>query len=277
VAIGPISITAERLRPGRIAFTQPYFFAQVGVLLPAEPPTLWQRIRPFFGLAALSSLGVLLLSLFLVGNLIWLVERRRNPDHFPRAYLRGLGNGMWFALVTLTTVGYGDRAPVTPAGRAITAVWMVVTLLAVSSITAGLASAFTVSLARVGGAAIREPADLRGTRLAVVAGTTSERWGEVAGARPQLSESLADAVARVKRGDADGVVFDKPALRHYLRRHPGHDLRLAPFSLATDTYGLAIPAASELRLPLNVTLLEMHRSGRIEAISERWLGESRES
>ncbi len=272
LAIGPISITAERLRPGRIAFTHPYFYGQVGVLLPAQPPSLWQRIRPFFGLAALSSVGVLLLSLFLVGNLIWLAERRRNADQFPRSYGRGLGNGMWFALVTLTTVGYGDKAPLSKAGRMITGVWMLVTLLAVSSITAGLASAFTVSLAQVGGGSIREPEQLRGARLAVVAGTTSRRWGEAAGARVRVSDSLPDGVALVRRGEVDGLVFDRPALHYYLRQHPQADLRLAPFSLATETYGLVLPVQSDLRLPLNVTLLDLHRSGRIDEIASRWLG-----
>jgi polar amino acid transport system substrate-binding protein len=206
-----------------------------------------------------------------VGNLIWLAERRRNDSQFPRAYLPGVGNGIWFALVTLTTVGYGDKAPLTPAGRTIAGVWMVVTLLAVSSITAGLASAFTVSLAGVGTTAIREPADLRGARLAVVAGTTSRRWAEEAGARLRLSDSLPDAVALVKRDEVDGLVFDAPALRHYLRQQGETDLHLAPFSLATQTYGLVLPARSALRLPLNVSLLELHRNGRIEAITSRWL------
>ena len=32
---------------------------------------------------------------------------------------------MWFALVTLTTVGYGDKAPITRIGRSLTSVWMV--------------------------------------------------------------------------------------------------------------------------------------------------------
>ena len=70
-----------------------------------------------------------MLLLFVVGNLIWLAERRRNADQFPRQYLKGVGNGMWFALVTLTTVGYGDRAPLSKTGRAIAGVWMVMSLL----------------------------------------------------------------------------------------------------------------------------------------------------
>ena len=35
----------------------------------------------------------------------------------PGASIRSLGDALWFSLITMTTVGYGDLAPVTPAGR----------------------------------------------------------------------------------------------------------------------------------------------------------------
>jgi polar amino acid transport system substrate-binding protein len=271
VAIGPISITPQRLALPKLEFTQPYFYGQVGVLLPSRPPSLWSRIRPFFGVAALSSGAVLLLSLFVVGNLIWLAERGRNPGHFPRPYLRGLGNGMWFALVTLTTVGYGDRAPVTRFGRAVAGMWMVVALLAVSSITAGLASAFTVSLAGQRPEGIESASDLNGLPIAVVAGTTSERWGEAVGARVRTVASLEEGVALVEQRQVDGMIFDQPALKYYLRRQPGKELRVANFGLATETYGFALAEEAGLDRPLDIALLKLHRSGRIDAIARSWL------
>jgi len=105
IAIGPLSITSERLH--KVAFTQPFFQADIGLMLPLEKPSLWQRFRPFCEIAFLGSFGGVLLLLFLVGNLLWLAERHKNSAHFPPAYLAGVGNGMWFALVTLTTVADG--------------------------------------------------------------------------------------------------------------------------------------------------------------------------
>ena len=266
VAIGPITITPQRVAQPGFDFTQPYFYAEEAVLVPRERANLLVRLRPLFGVAALTSVGVLVLSLFAVGNLIWLAERRSNHSQFPRHYLRGLGNAMWFALVTLTTVGYGDRAPVSKTGRAITAVWMVISLIAVSSITAGLASAFTLALARSTTAPIANPAQLRGAVIAVVRGTTSELWADRLGAKPIVADSLKQAIGLLEQQRAEGVIFDRPALRYYIAQHPKSGLQIAPFDLASQTYGFAVRANSPLRKPINVTVMSMHRVGEIRNI-----------
>jgi len=266
VAIGPITITPQRIAQPGFEFTQPYFYAEEAVLVPRERANVVERLRPLFGVAALSSVGLLLVSLFAVGNLIWLAERRSNHSQFPRHYLRGVGNGMWFALVTLTTVGYGDRAPVSKTGRAITAVWMVISLIAVSSITAGLASAFTLALARNSRAPISNPAQLRGAVIAVVRGTTSELWADRMGAKSLVSDNLKQAIDLVEQKRAEGVIYDRPALRYFIAQNPKTDLQIAPFDLASQTYGFAVRSGSPLRRPINVTVMSMHQVGEIRNI-----------
>ena len=271
LSIGPISITPDRLANPRIDFTQPYFHGKEGLMLPVKAPGLWERFKPFFGWAALSSLGGLMILLFLVGNLIWLAERRRNVEHFPRHYLHGVGNGMWFALVTLTTVGYGDRSPTTKTGRMIAGVWMLMSLLALSSITAGLASAFTVSLSKLEPDAVRERSDLRGKTVSVVAGTTSKTWAKIYGARPKEASSLDQAIDLLANGEVDAVLFDEAPLRYYLQQTPEAPFKMASFSLANQTYGFVVPMNSDLRTPIDVILLQMQRSGEVKMITDRML------
>ena len=271
LSIGPISITPDRLANPRIDFTQPYFHGKEGLMLPVKAPGLWERFKPFFGWAALSSLGGLMILLFLVGNLIWLAERRRNVEHFPRHYLHGVGNGMWFALVTLTTVGYGDRSPTTKTGRMIAGVWMLMSLLALSSITAGLASAFTVSLSKLEPDAVRERSDLRGKTVSVVAGTTSKTWAKIYGARPKEASSLDQAIDLLAKGEVDAVLFDEAPLRYYLQQTPDAPFKMASFSLANQTFGFVVPMNSDLRTPIDVILLQMQRSGEVKMITDRML------
>jgi polar amino acid transport system substrate-binding protein len=269
VAIGPIGITPKRLE--KVTFTQPFFLAQIGVLLPSQPPTAWHRVRPFFTLAAISSICFLCVSLFIVGNLLWLFERDKNSEQFPKAYHRGVGNGMWFALVTLTTVGYGDRAPITGAGRFIAGVWMLVTMITASSLTAGLATAFTLALSERTTDKFAHLDDLSGARMAVVADTTSEQWADYYDVQAVPRQTLPEAIDLLVNDRVDGVVFDRPALEYYLQQHPELDLRLAEFVLATETYGFALPNDSPFTQRLNVSLLHLFQLHKLKDIEHKWL------
>ena len=271
LAIGPISITPTRLANPKIDFTQPYYHGYEGLLIPQKPPGLITRLRPFIGWAALSSVGILITLLFIFGNLIWLAERRKNTEQFPRHYFHGVGNGMWFGLVTLTTVGYGDRAPLSRSGRIIAGIWMVISLVAVSSITAGLASAFTLSLAEIAPSAIREKADLRGKKIAVVEGTTSLRWGKLYEINAFLTKDLNGAIKVLNQGKVEGIIFDEAPLRHYLKQNRKSKLKLANFPLAIQTYGFVLPMGSPLRNQLNIELLDMERNGVTERIKTKLL------
>jgi voltage-gated potassium channel len=52
------------------------------------------------------------------------------------------GDALWWAVVTATTVGYGDLSPVTPAGRVIAVVLMFVGIGVIGAFTATIASWF---------------------------------------------------------------------------------------------------------------------------------------
>jgi len=90
---------------------------------------LFKYSNPFGGIArsfednrllyafAFGWLGVVVL---LGGVSIWLVELDN-----PNAQIRTLGDGLWWAMVTLTTVGYGDLTPSDAVGRGIASVLMV--------------------------------------------------------------------------------------------------------------------------------------------------------
>jgi len=67
------------------------------------------------------------------GVLIWLVDRREFPD---------VGVGMWWALQTVTTVGYGDVTPTNVAGRLVGAFIMLESIAFITVVTAVITSSF---------------------------------------------------------------------------------------------------------------------------------------
>jgi voltage-gated potassium channel len=79
---------------------------------------------------------IALLTTFLVamsGAVISLVDSGEFPN---------VGRGMWWAIVTVTTVGYGDVVPHTVAGRIVASLLMIVGIGFISVLTATVASTF---------------------------------------------------------------------------------------------------------------------------------------
>lgn len=62
--------------------------------------------------ALLAAFVVLLMMLVISAGGIYLLENELQPDTFG-----SMPHSMWWAIVTLTTVGYGDVVPVTPVGK----------------------------------------------------------------------------------------------------------------------------------------------------------------
>jgi voltage-gated potassium channel len=87
------------------------------------------------------------------GVAVWAVEADepdRNIEHIP--------DGIWWAITTLTTVGYGDRFPTSPLGRGIAIILMLVGVGVIGLLAASLASFF---LERRGSAEPETNSDLR--------------------------------------------------------------------------------------------------------------------
>ena len=112
--------------------------------------------------------------------LIRALEHKSNPKEFggDGKLHRGIGSALWWSAVTMKTVGYGDLAPRSPAGRLVAIAWMFVSLLLVSWFTASMASILTAERldAGTGGLVVRGPDDLRHLHVGVIAGTSSEDY-----------------------------------------------------------------------------------------------------
>ena len=95
----------------------------------------------------LSSFGaamyLLLIALFMSSAVMYLVENEAQPDKFS-----SIPETMWWSLITLTTVGYGDVSPITPVGRIVGAITALMGVCVVAMLTGIVASAFSNQIAQ---------------------------------------------------------------------------------------------------------------------------------
>jgi ABC-type amino acid transport substrate-binding protein len=252
VALGAITATAAREQ--HMDFAHPIISSGLAVAVRGGQTAGWLAVaQALVSPAFLKVIGSLALLLLVVGFLIWLLEHRRNPEQFGGSRSQGIFSGFWWAMVTMTTVGYGDTAPRTVGGRVIGLVWMLSALLIVSFFTASITSALTVGQLSE---RIRSVADLGGVRIASLPGSTSASWLD----RQQFDyvkvRDVDAALAELAAGRVDAVVYDEPLLRWDIRRHYRGQLKVLPLLLERQDYAFALPTGSRLREPIDTSLLQ---------------------
>lgn len=93
--------------------------------------------------ALTASLAFVLVLLLIAASLMYYAESEAQPEEFG-----SIPDAMWWAVVTLTTVGYGDVYPVTPVGRMLGAVIAVLGIGVVALPTGILGAGFVEGLKR---------------------------------------------------------------------------------------------------------------------------------
>jgi voltage-gated potassium channel len=93
--------------------------------------------------ALLACLVVLFGAVLTAASLMHLAEREAQPDKFGT-----IPDAMYWAMITLTTVGYGDLVPVTPAGKVLASVTAIAGLVMLALPVGIIASAFAREIQR---------------------------------------------------------------------------------------------------------------------------------
>ncbi|MEC8147664.1 MAG: ion transporter [Pseudomonadota bacterium] len=99
---------------------------------------LYEERKSFF-----ATIYLLSVALFLSSSLVYLAENEVQPEEF-----KSIPHAMWWSLITLTTVGYGDVSPITPVGKIVGAFTALMGVCTVALLTGIVASAFANQLAR---------------------------------------------------------------------------------------------------------------------------------
>jgi ABC-type amino acid transport substrate-binding protein len=252
VAVAALTITPEREK--RFDFTHPFYTTGLGIATPAKAGNPWLAVvKRFFSRAFLRVLGVLLFLLLSVGILVWWFEKRRNPNQFGGGLAKGVASAFWFSAVTMTTVGYGDKAPVSLGGRIVTLIWMFAAIIVISSITAAITSALTVSQLE---SPVSGLEDLPKVRVGTIVDSTSAAYLREKGISSRAFKTVGEALHVMSDGEIEALVYDAPVLRYLVNQEYKGRITVLPNTLLRQDYGIALTAESPLREPINRILLQ---------------------
>ena len=275
VDIVAAALTMNFEREKRMDFTHSFHTSGLGIAVGAN-----QRRSGWAGIvdAILSEtflriVAGLFLAMLVSAFAIYLFERNANPEHFDHGWLKGVAAGMWWAAVTLTTVGYGDKVPKSLGGRLIALVWMFAGLFIIAGFTAAVTSALTLTSLRSN---VNGPSDLSRVKVATVEGSTSEDYlssRHIIFVKHSDVDSALDSLAA---NECAAVVYDAPILRYQVHQKYSGEAFVLPSTFERQNYAFALPSNSPLRESINRVLLRKTSSPSWDDVLASYFGESQQ-
>ena len=272
LGLGGVAVTQSREQA--VDFTLPVLDSGLAILVPNESSRgIGDRIASFFSAIASSDLPWLLVvfgvAVLIAAHLVWLLERRHNPD-FAVPYRRGIWDSFYWSVVTMSTVGYGDKVARGTRGRVLALVWIGLGTLVFASFTAAIASSLAVSELR---SEINGPSDLAGKRVATATHSAAEAYLPAIGIGPVLVDDIDDAYLLLLDDQVDAVVFDAPVLRYHAAQQGAGQLTTAGADFQRVQYAFMLaPEDAELREHINLALLDLVETGIYQRLHDAWFG-----
>lgn len=270
--LATVTATASAEREMLIDFSHPYYWSGLAIAVPVRATgSDWlEPLGDVFSGATVRISSVLLGLLLVAAVLVWLAERRTNPNHFSPQPLRGIADGLWWAAVTLTTVGYGDKAPLTRAGRLVGIVWMFVAIILIALFTAQVTSSLTVTSLT---GRVRGPADLVHVKVGAIQDSPAQTiLRNKFGVPAQGYAGFSEALAALDRGEIDAFVGPEPVLRYAVASaFPGR-LAIVGAPFTRVDYVFAFPLGSPIRKQVNRSILSYVETDEWRDLLRSYLG-----
>ncbi|HLB34314.1 MAG TPA: transporter substrate-binding domain-containing protein [Chthoniobacterales bacterium] len=260
------TLETERL----VDFTQPYLASRLAVAF--NNFILLQEIRNF--LYVLMNNGVFEIFLAMMGALvifsffIWLAERKKN-EHFGGYFPCAVGSALWFGAVTMTSIGYGDKIPLTFLGRSVTFVWMITGMLLVALLTGTVVSSIATASDHQ---SVKHINDLSHYKNGVINDGYATQTLRSKGIHAKKFASFEEGLKALSEKKISAFVGDSISLQYLVARdYPSH-LRLATLPSGTIYRMLALRPNFPYKEPINLALLEITTPLEWNTEIEKWTG-----
>ena len=238
ISINPLTITSDRSVD--MEFTHSFYASNSTVAI-AELSSFQKVIglvKGFLNRNFLRGFVILILIIIVFGLAGWYFERRRNPQ-FRKSY-KGIWDGLWWSMVTLTTVGYGDKSPKSVRGKVMALILMFTGLLFISGLTASIASSLTVD--RLSEADVAFEAFKKQT-VGSVRNTSSASFLRDQFFRDiQLYDGVLPGLYDLRDHKIDAFIYDEPIMKYrMLQDSTLAEISILPAKFDIQFYAFGLP------------------------------------
>jgi len=272
VGVGAISVTSKREEV--IDFSQPFYESGLQVLVAGGggsfADNILQMISNLFSLELIGMFLLLMVTMFIISHLVWRYEHKVNGDQWPEDYKSGIWESFWWTLSTLLVGGADNKGPVGVGGRIVAIVWMLLSIVLVSLLTASFTTTLTINTLK---GDINGPGDLPGRKVATVKGSTTETWLTTQGAKVVPFDDVAACITALRDAQVQAVVYDAPVLQYESAKLNDEKLQMVGPVFQRQNYAFALQQDSPLREKLNQALLTMHERGIGIELRKKYFGE----
>ncbi|WP_373480091.1 transporter substrate-binding domain-containing protein [Geminocystis sp.] len=268
IGVAGITITSEREQ--KVDFSYPFFESGLQILVSTKNIS---PLQTFFSLVfspiLWSAILFLLIMIIFAAHLMWYLERKKNSEMFPEKYLEGIWEAFWWAVVTVVTVGYGDKTPKGVAGRILATIWMFTGVVLISYFTASVTSALTIQGL---GNNINDFQDLKGKPIGTVKETTAATFLSNTPNYVIEYNTIEEAYVALEEGKINAIIYDSPVLRYYAQGKGSGSVKVVGSVFEPQSYGIALKQNSQYRESINQAILKLKENGTYTQIYQKWFG-----
>lgn len=263
-----ITINSARSLDG-ITFSHPYFLdGGISVMTHIDNASLSMAEKAAIAWPTIKRMMLILLIIVaILGHAIWFRESRNGDDaNFHSNYFKGIFESYYWAIVTSSTVGFGDITAKTVIGRLLTVFAIIIGLTWFADFQSDMAAVKSVILEQKASIGL---SDLNGKKVATIINTTSH---DLLSKRPGIevvSYSDLDKVCKaVANKEVFAIVYDAPVLRYYA--DSCDEVCVSEDFIVKEEYGIAMRDNDPKTKAVNCAILTFKEDGRYTAIENNW-------
>ncbi|KAJ7390409.1 hypothetical protein OS493_025666 [Desmophyllum pertusum] len=199
---------------------------------------------------------------------MWLLDSFFNGQEFPASPLRGPVEGMWWAFVTMTTLGYGDRVPRGIHSKLFGIVWITCGLVIIALVMSFITTSLTMDI-------IKSDIPVYGSKVSAIDDSPEFRLGIRLNAlmdRERRYTTLEDLYKSLNDRHVDGALIDSYTVSSRKELFSDGKLRMSKMISYPSAYGVVMAGSARKLQKCFREFLKEERASVFKIITENVQG-----